>query len=415
MKPAAGEIRLRPEQMKNREKLVSFAAKLASQIKINSRSNFNDLSIAQETSLLPLINHAWGEQFENMNNLSQNYPGFDYGQPGKRLGLQMTATVAKQKYKNTLDKLRNNKELKGKFDTVWFFVLTAERLPDNVREYPNDFCCQYYTLYDLVEKVMACPLTVQNEFFLLAEEEYSDYFSQSGLASEQGYRVSENIQIPFDLGLFNALIETNTWFDNVVTGERDVHRFLEIFKKKLRQCTFNARSLLSKIISEIDPPKKIDTKIEFPEKLIYGPLSVNEENYRAFSNDLDKLSGMGLIERWDKNLGMYTEGDDVYFDIEKMICLEFKKYEPEMNLYAALYIFYNIYHDITKLVFAIENSDFSLLDDSTCQNYQYAKNTFVPLGAHVADLLLNFFSFNVEVTGNIFLVETTDIKTGQTL
>lgn len=359
---------MKPEQMKNRDKLVSFAAKLASQIKIYTRSNFNDLSTAQEISLLPLINYAWGEQFENMNKVSQNYPGFDYGQPVKRLGLQMTATVAKKKYQNTLDKLRNNKELKGKFDEVWFFVLTAERLPDNVREYSEDFCCKYYTLYDLVEMVMAQPLAFQCEFLLLAEQEYSDYFSPSVVSSNQGYSVSKNIPVPFDLGLFNALIETNEWFDDVAKGERDVHEFIEIFKRTLRQCTFPARSLLSKIISEIDSPKGISTKIEFPEKLLYGPLSIDERNYSVFSNDLDNLFSMGLIERWNNSVGMYTVGDDAYFESERMICLEFKKFEPEMNLYAALFIFYKIYHDINKLALAIENNDFSLLADGACQN-----------------------------------------------
>lgn len=68
-KLAAGEIRLKPEQMKNRDKLVSFAVTLASQIKMYTRSNHNDISIAQENSLLPLINYAWGKQFENMNKV----------------------------------------------------------------------------------------------------------------------------------------------------------------------------------------------------------------------------------------------------------------------------------------------------------------------------------------------------------
>lgn len=140
-KLAAGEIRLKPEQMKNRDKLVSFAVTLASQIKMYTRSNHNDISIAQENSLLPLINYAWGKQFENMNKVLKNHPGCDYWKPVERLGLQMTAIVAKKKYQDTLEKLRNNNRLKGKFDEVWFFVLTAERLPDNVREYltcPHD-------------------------------------------------------------------------------------------------------------------------------------------------------------------------------------------------------------------------------------------------------------------------------------
>ncbi len=365
---ATGEIRLKPEQMKNRDELVNFVAKLASQIKMHTRSNLNDLSIAQESSLLPLINHAWGEQFENMNRISQNYPGFDYGQPGKRLGLQMTATVAKRKYQNTLDKLRNNKELKGKFDKVWFFVLTVERLPNNVREYPDDFCCKYYTLYDLVEIVMDKPLEFQREFLTLAKQEYSDYFSLSGVASNQGYRVSENLPIPRDLGLFNALVETNEWFDDVAKGERDVYEFIELFKKRLRQCTFSARSLLSKIISEIDTPESTSAKIEFSEKLLYGPLSIDDTNYPAFSNDLDDLSNMNLIERWNNSVGMYSEGDDAYIKYERVICVKYRKLEPDMNLYAALYIFYKKYHDINKLVFSIENNDFSLLADGACQN-----------------------------------------------
>lgn len=367
-KLAAGEIRLKPEQMKNRDKLVSFAVTLASQIKMYTRSNHNDISIAQENSLLPLINYAWGKQFENMNKVLKNHPGCDYWKPVERLGLQMTAIVAKKKYQDTLEKLRNNNRLKGKFDEVWFFVLTAERLPDNVREYPDDFCCKYLTLYDLVEIVIAQPLAFQRDFLLLAEQEYSDYLPPRVVTSKQGYRVSENMPIPFDLGLFNALIETNEWFDDVAKGERDVHEFLEIFKKRLRQCTFSARSLLSKIISEIDPPKSISTKIEFPEMLLYGPLSIDEENISVFSNDLDNLSAMGLIVRFDYPLRMYAVGDEPFVEMEKMICLEFKKFEPDMNLYAALYIFYKIYHDINKLVFAIENSNFSLLADGACQN-----------------------------------------------
>ncbi|HHN8347991.1 TPA: SMEK domain-containing protein [Morganella morganii] len=363
-----GEISLEPEQKKNRDKLVNFTTILASQIQMYTRSGLNDLSTIQESSLLPLINHAWGENFENMNKVSQNYPGLDYGQLDKRLGLQMTASVAKKKYKKTLEKLRNNMKLKGNFNEIWFFVLTVERLPDNVREYPDDFCCKYYTLYDLVEMVMAKPLEFQREFLTLAQQEYSDYFFPSGVTSNQGYSLSENLPIPVDLGLFNALVETNQWFDSVIEGERSVHEFLELFKKKLRQCTLSARSLLSKIISEIDKPENISAKIEFPERLLYGPLSIDDINYPSFLNDLDNLSNMGLIERWDNTVGMYSVGDDAYFETERMICVEFKKFEPEMNLYAALYIFYKIYHDINKLVFAIENNDFSLLADDACQN-----------------------------------------------
>lgn len=359
---------MKPEQMKNREELNSFATKLATQIKMHTRSNLNDLSTAQESSLLPLINHAWGEQFDNMNRISQNYPGLDYGQPGKRLGLQMTATVGKVKYQKTLNKLRENKELKGKFDEIWFFVLTAERLPDNVREYPDDFQCKYYTLHDLVEMVMAQTLEFQRDFLTLARQEYSDYFSPGDIAFNQGYCVSENKPIPFDLNLFNSLIDTNEWFDYVAEGEQSVYEFLELFKNRLRQCTLSARKLLSIIISEINMPKSTSTKIEFPEKLLFGPLMIDDTNYQCFSKDLDDLSEMNLIERWDNYVEMYYKGDDAYLKTERMISVSFQKNEPEMNLYAALYIFYEKNHDVAKLVNAIENSDFSLLADSACQN-----------------------------------------------
>ncbi|AHG11654.1 SMEK domain-containing protein [Escherichia coli] len=359
---------MKPEQMKNREELTSFATKLATQIKMQTSSNLNDLSTAQESSLLPLINHAWGEQFEDMNRISQNYPGLDYVQPGKRLGLQMTATARKVKYQKTLDKLRNNEKLKGKFDEIWFFVLTAERLPDNVREHPDDFQCKYFTLYDLVEKVMGQTLEFQRDFLTLARKEYSDYFSPGDVAFNQGYCVSENKPIPFDLSLFNALIHTNEWFDDVDEGEQIVYEFLELFKNRLRQCTLSARNLLSKIISEINIPKSTSTKIEFPEKQLFGPLMIDDTNYQSFSKDLDDLFEMSLIERWDNYVGMYYKGDDAYIKNERMISVSFPKIEPEMNLYAALYIFYEKNHDIAKLVNAIENSDFSLLADSTCQN-----------------------------------------------
>ncbi|WP_275183451.1 SMEK domain-containing protein [Citrobacter freundii] len=359
---------MKPEQMKNREELVKFATILAYQIKLSTRSNLNDISTSQERSLLPLINRAWGENFVDMNKHSQNYPGLDYAQPGKRLGLQMTATVTKQKYQKTLKKLREREELKGKFDEVWFFVLIAGSLPDNVRENPSDFRCKYYTLHDLVEKVMEQPLQFQYDFLALAKQEYSDYFLTTGATANQGYSVSENQPIPSDLELFNALIETEAWFDDVAEGKQIVFDFLENFRKTLRQCNSLARNLLSKIISEIDVPENTNAKMKFPEKQLFGPLNIDKTNYEEFSKALDDLHEIGLIERWDDYVGMYEVGEDIHIKNNRMISVHYNKTCPEMNLYAALYLFYKKYNDIEDLVSAIENHDFSLLADSACKN-----------------------------------------------
>ncbi|MFV5265275.1 SMEK domain-containing protein [Acinetobacter courvalinii] len=105
-------------------------ATIAAQIKLDTRNGLTDLSKSQEKSLLGLINLAYAKKFKDMNAINSNYPAIDYGDFYNSCGLQMTVTVAKQKFQSTLIKLLKYDSNKS-FKELWFFLLIVDALPNN--------------------------------------------------------------------------------------------------------------------------------------------------------------------------------------------------------------------------------------------------------------------------------------------
>ena len=342
-----------------------FTATLYAQIKLSTRDGVNDIAKTQETSLLGLINMAYGKNFIDLNQVQFNFKGLDYGDYSSQSGLQMTATVTKFKFQNTAKKIINDENLKQTFPIVYIFVLTVEALPNSVLHYPTEIQLSYITLFDLISEVLTKDLDFQVKFLEKLKLEYNTYFNTQNTFNPYTYTTC--ITLPQDLLLFNDLIGTDEWFPlNNGEGYMQVYNFIDLFRERLSNCSYSAKQLLSSILKCIPLPKSVDTKITIYLDVVYARLNIKPEYELNFKDDLKFLEVNDLIELLDEYQGYRVEGEDVIFDNRKYIQLNFNKYEPAVNMYAALILFYSSHHTMNDLEQAILSNDFSLLSDSQC-------------------------------------------------
>ncbi len=342
--------------------LKFFTATLYAQIKLNTRDGLTDLPKSQEISLLQLINLAFDTDFEDLNRKKQNYPGVDYGSISMKTGLQMTATVKKKKFSDTLDIYDRNTLLKQSFPNVWFFLLTVEPIPESVKlTVPN---IKYITLFDMQRRVLDQDITFQVEFINQLKKEYGRYF-ESSKSKVNTFLLPETVDIPTDMLLFNEFIATEQWFpEDPGTGYLKIYDLISAFANDIRKCTIKAREILVSMIQLAPPPQEINDKIVVYADHVYGSLNINENNIASYDYNKHLLEINDLIEEIDDFIGFRYEGDDVYFEVRKQYVLNYRIFEPELNLFSAMYIFFSKNHNLNEFKNAILNCDFSLLSDS---------------------------------------------------
>lgn len=77
---------------------------LITNIKMNSKHNLLELNIHAENFTVDLLNHVYGYNLINANDLHQNMPGIDLIDKIEKLVFQITSTNSKDKINNTLEK-----------------------------------------------------------------------------------------------------------------------------------------------------------------------------------------------------------------------------------------------------------------------------------------------------------------------
>ncbi|PHM70598.1 SMEK domain-containing protein [Xenorhabdus sp. KJ12.1] len=341
-----------------------FTAIIYAQIKLSTRDGLTDLAKNQEISLLPLINLAYGADFRDLNAVQRNYPSFDYGSFSTKTGLQMTATVTKKKFQDTVNTHNGNPTLKKDYPNILFFLLTVEPVSSSVKlSAPN---INYITLFDMVSVVIQKDTQFQKHFLSILKSEHSQYFS-SYSAQSNTFSLPARIPVPTDLMLFNESVSTQEFFpDNPGDGYLKVFDLINNFHKQLSKCTYKARELLVSMIKIASPPTFQNEKIAVYADEVLGSLDINEENFSSFEYHYNLLKVNDLVEKFDEYQGMYTRGDDVYMDNRAKLELNYWISEPEMNLFSALLIFYLNRHNINDFENAFLNCDFSKLSDSLC-------------------------------------------------
>ncbi|HCZ8660612.1 TPA: SMEK domain-containing protein [Citrobacter braakii] len=346
--------------------LRAFTASLYAQIKLSTRGGYTDLSKSQEVSLLPFINLAFDMDFIDLNNIHKNFPGVDYGSVSKKTGLQMTATVTKQKFENTLKKYNTHDVLKN-YPDVWFFLLTVEPVSPSVKvTSPN---VEYFTLYDMVTNVLKKDIEFQIEFISLLKAEYPNYFvSESD--DNTSLCLPTIIPVPKDMILFNDFISTKEWFpENIDEGYLKVYNLICSFQSNLRNCGFKARELLVAVIKLARPPQCQSDKLVVYEDQVLGSLNVDGDNYSNFKYQCYFLELNDLIETVDDYIGYTINGDDVYFNIRKKYILNYCLLEPEINIFSALYLYYLQEYSVSEFECSILDCDFSKLSDSVINKW----------------------------------------------
>ncbi|EPS9066843.1 SMEK domain-containing protein [Providencia manganoxydans] len=347
------------------KQLRFFTATLYAQIKLSTRDGLTDLPKNQEISLLALINLAYGTNFIDLNSISQNFPGFDYGSVSMGIGLQMTATVTKQKFQNTLNTHNSNTLLKKNYPKIWFFLLTVEPVSSSVKLSSPDI--EYITLFDMVTKVLNNSRAFQASFLDLLKNEYARYFSFNP-AQRNSFSISPAIPVPTDLMLFNESISTNEWFpDNPGEGYLKVFNLINRLQSELSKCSLQARQILITIITLAKQPTYQNEKIVVYADAVWGSLNVDENTIELFNYHFNFLEINELVEILDEYQEIYTVGDEAYIKTRKQYVLDYRICEPEINMFSALLIFYLNRHSFGDFENAFLNCDFSKLSDA-CVN-----------------------------------------------
>ncbi|CAI1923304.1 Uncharacterised protein [Serratia fonticola] len=363
---------MQPERMAIAKELRDFAATLAAQIKIHTRSGLTDLAKAQEQSLLPLINKAYARQFIDLNDKKANHPVIDYGEYTAGIGLQMTASVRKDKFENTINKLLNNPEVRKGYRTIWFFLLTVDIVPASVTYDSNVVAVKYITLHDLINQVLRSGMYAQRNFLSLAKKEYSSYFkNEDSTPPSSTFTLSEGVSVPQDLKLFNDFIDTAEWFtENLAEGYSKVHSCLEHFRKRLSFCYKEARIILIAIIKIAEHPKRQDGRVELYLDQLMGSLNINSNNFDDFERYMGALENNKLLAFEDDFQEIYESGEDILIKNRRKVILNYGTYDPDINLFTVLPAFYRKYHTHSEFERAIEHLDFSLLSDFKCKEFQ---------------------------------------------
>lgn len=350
---------MKPERMILASEIRFIFAVIATQIKLDTRNGLTDLSKSQEYSLLNLINLAYAKRFEDMNRINPNYPAIDYGDCYNGLALQMTVTVTKQKFQNTLTKLLKY-DSNQSFKELWFFLLIIDAVPDNVLINNQNVQIKYITLNDMINEVFSKDLDTQRSFLNILKQEYFQYFR-----FQTPFNIPQNISVPNDLVVFNNFIQTVEWFpENPNIGYEKVYNFIDNFQKCLCRCSYAARTILAYIIKVQGVPNNYNSKVKIYLDHLMGGLNIDDNNFDDFKYQLDLLVASELVDIEDEFQGL----NGLTIEMRRVVVLSFQTYEPEINLFSVLPNFYIKYHSLNEYFVAIENADFSLLSDQKIIN-----------------------------------------------
>lgn len=347
---------MQPTSMELSQKIRFLFSVLSVQIRVNSINGHTDLAKAMENSLLATINSAFNKNFVNMNGARSNFPAIDYGDLGSKVALQMTASNLKTKFKNTISGFKNNINLYSFYREIWIFVLVTDNIPNTRRAFDDVVVVKYLTFNDIINAIENMDIIEQKKIENILDNEFHKYLSYSSK-----YEIDINNPISSDLESFNIFINTHEWYEsNLDSGYCYVRSKLEDFMKALSYCSINARQILVSIIKLAKLPQQLDEEISVNSRDLIGVLNISSDReFDDFNFHFDFLEKNNLVSIYKNYLGSYVSGYDVILESENILNLNYKLYEPDVNLYSSLYLFYLENFTVQEFYEAIVNVDFS--------------------------------------------------------
>lgn len=349
---------MQPTSMELSQKIRFLFSVLSVQIRVNSTNGHTDLAKAMENSLLATINSAFNKNFVNMNGARSNFPAIDYGDLGSKVALQMTVSNLKTKFKNTISVFKNNINLYSFYRKIWIFVLTTDNIPNTRKVFDDIVVIEYFTFNDIINAIENMDVIEQKKIENILDNEFHKYLSYT---SPLKYEIDVNNPISSNLESFNIFINTHEWYEsNLDKGYCYVRSKLEDFRKALSVCSINARQILVSIIKLAKFPQQLDEEISVNSRDLIGVLNISSErDFEDFNFHFEFLEKNNLVSIYKNYLGSYVSGYDVVLESENILNLNYKLYEPDINLYSSLYLFYLENFTAQEFYGAIVNVDFS--------------------------------------------------------
>ena len=118
-------------------------------IKMNSKHNLLELNIHAESFTAGLLNHVYGYNIINANDLHQNMPGIDLIDEMEKLVFQITSTNSKDKINNTLEK-KALKYYADKDYRIKFIILDFDCNALKKKDYSNTYNIKFDSEKDIL-------------------------------------------------------------------------------------------------------------------------------------------------------------------------------------------------------------------------------------------------------------------------
>ncbi|APC18319.1 hypothetical protein BLL42_22295 [Pseudomonas frederiksbergensis] len=329
---------------------ISFAfASYTAQVQLLAKETYTDSAKAAEDALIEIVNIAYCCNFENLNAVKKNHPGIDWREPRYGTGLQVSVTDTASKRKESVNAVIRNKIKTSK--AIWFLTLTTDRY-GNSGEYAG-YSMQVITMNDLLRQVCSLP----DELFFKAVKKIKEKLGPWFLGKKDDVLIPSYKLSPaphHDFINYHGLWEHLESKEEVPSA---VHEQLKGFLESLCNLPGPVRSVIAKIVLYSPTPNGILKPLEIDKIEFYLHLDESEQELLEGVLNVIERKGHGCVV--EKNHELADDGLTISYDLN--ISLNWRVFEPDMNIYSALKIYYLDVFTKLELYTAFEQADFSQL------------------------------------------------------
>ncbi len=360
---------LEPAMSTNREKLIkdcsSLLAVYSNYISNLSSVNMNDASIIAEDNMLGVVNYVFSMNFEDVNKKFRgNFPGIDYLDEKKKIGMQVTRVATVKKIKDSIDKLTSNTNIQ--VDTMQFLFLI------------ND---SYYPAIQTYKEIKIEPITFQSIFktivnFNDSKLEHARWLLESlriSTNSTQLEMVEQATPVTVPLGFATFATEINCWISNQFRLSNPSFHYLfdeTLFAscmKNFINCLYQVpkpmRSLIASIAILASPTNTARERLRVDlSKLYYNLPSDTQLHFLKYTDYLKRIDWLQFHE---ENLRIDDTKDnsiDTHLKCDTSVEVLYLIDQLDLDIFTALRFFYLKKHTTKELYYAIENVYFNLLE-----------------------------------------------------
>jgi hypothetical protein len=170
---------------KNFQEIIMYLSVLRYVFKSNSKQQFTDFNKVAENFFKKILNITLDKNFQNLNEISKNYPAIDLGDTEARICFQVTAENSASKIKDTISKFIA-KDLQDDYDVLNVLIITSKKnyttsftkSDDPIAFDPKENIWDIDDLLEYIEKLNSDKLEELHNFIEYELTALVDVFSQ---------------------------------------------------------------------------------------------------------------------------------------------------------------------------------------------------------------------------------------------